>query len=71
MTDDPARRRYFIITAMRLAGVVSAVLGVILIGRATDMPQRVLGTGLVLAALAFIAVVPLSLARRWRSSPPE
>ncbi len=52
---------------VRLAGAAGAVLGVILIARAPDLGTRILGTALVIAALAFMATVPLSLARRWRS----
>lgn len=70
MTDDTvAMRRYFIMTGVRLAGVAGAVLGLILIGRATSLAPKLIGTALVIAALAMIAVVPPSLARRWRSPP--
>lgn len=67
--SDPARTRYFIIVATRLIGVAGAVFGVVLIGRANQLYPQLVGTGLVLAALAVIAWVPRSLARRWRTPP--
>lgn len=65
--DTQARNRWFVIVATRLAAVAGAVLGLILIARATDWPDKALGVGLVLAALYMIAVVPRALAHRWRS----
>jgi hypothetical protein len=70
-TDDAtARRRYFTIVAARLAGVAGAVLGLVLLGRATTLAPRLLGIAIVLSAMAMIAIVPRSLAQRWRT-PPE
>jgi len=68
--DARARRRYFMLVAIRLIGVAVAVLGLVLIGRAADAPTRFLGAAIVLAALAMMALVPRSLAHRWRT-PPE
>lgn len=67
---DTARNRYFLMTASRLLGVAGALLGLVLIGRAVAMEQKLIGLALVLAAMLFIAVVPRALARRWRT-PPE
>ena len=48
MTDaDLARRRYFAIVAARLAGVAGAVFALVLIGRATDTPTRLVGIALM------------------------
>jgi drug/metabolite transporter (DMT)-like permease len=65
-----ARNRYFLMTGSRLLGVAGAMLGLVLIGRAVAMEQKLIGLALVLAAMLFIAVVPRALARRWRT-PPE
>ncbi|MFC3579636.1 hypothetical protein [Sphingomonas hylomeconis] len=67
---DQARNRYFLMTGSRLLGVAGALLGLVLIGRAVAMEQKLIGLALVLAAMLFIAVVPRALARRWRT-PPE
>lgn len=68
--DARARNRYFALVAVRLAGTAGAVFGLFLLGRASDTLTRVLGAAIVLAALAMIALVPRSLAARWRT-PPE
>ncbi|MBN2970890.1 hypothetical protein JW805_02510 [Roseomonas aeriglobus] len=65
--DTQARNRWFVIVATRLAAVAGAVLGLILIARATDWPDKALGVGIVLAAIYMMAVVPRALAHRWRS----
>jgi len=67
---DQARNRYFLMTGSRLLGVAGALLGLVLIGRAVAMEQKLIGLALVLAAMLFIAVIPRALARRWRT-PPE
>ncbi len=72
MTDDElAKQRYFTIIAARLAGVAGAVFGLVLIGRADATRPKVGGVALVMAALVMIAVVPRSLAGRWRTPPEE
>lgn len=73
MTDPEttARNRYFTIVGTRLGGVAGALLGLILIARADAALPRILGTALVLSALAMIAIVPRALARRWRTPPAQ
>lgn len=72
MTDDDARsrNRYFALVAVRLIGSAGAVFGLVLLARAPGIVERVLGAAIVIAALAMIAIVPRSLAHRWRT-PPE
>ncbi|KQN25279.1 hypothetical protein ASE86_03245 [Sphingomonas sp. Leaf33] len=65
--DTQARNRWMAIVATRLAATAGAVLGLILVARATDWPDKVLGVAIVLAALYMMAVVPRALAHRWRS----
>lgn len=69
MTPDDrlARRRWLAIVASRLIGSGGAVLGLILATRSPDWPIKVLGVALTLSALAMIAIVPASLAHRWRT----
>ncbi|MES2055888.1 MAG: hypothetical protein V4564_08125 [Pseudomonadota bacterium] len=71
MTDPEttARNRYFVIAGSRIAGVAGALLGLVLIGRAQILEQKILGTAIVLSALLMIAIVPRALARRWRTPP--
>ncbi len=63
--------RYFAMVGTRIAGAAGAVLGLILIARATTLAPKVIGTALVLSALLMMAVVPRALARRWRTPPEE
>ena len=69
--EDVAKRRWFTIVGARLAGVAGAVLGLILIGRAPDTLTKIIGIALVLSALVMMAIVPRSLARRWRTPLEE
>jgi len=62
-----ARRRWLALAGTRLAGVAGAVLGLVLAARAATIGPKLLGVAIVLAALVVIAVVPASLAQRWRS----
>ncbi len=67
--DRVAQRRWFVLVGVRMAGVAGALLGLILIARAHDWAPKILGTAIVLSAMAMIAIVPRSLAHRWRSTP--
>ena len=66
---DPARNRWLAIVLVRVVGSLGAVFGVVLLGRAQSLGQELLGLAIVLAALAMIATVPRSLARKWRTPP--
>lgn len=71
MIDDATvRRRWLILTLVRLACVADAVFGLVLIGRAETLAPKLLGVAIVLSALLLMAILPRALARRWRS-PPE
>ena len=70
--DALAKKRYFAIVAMRLAGALLVLIGFVLIrggwelaGQPTD---RWIGVALVLIGAFDFAVMPRLLARRWRSS---
>lgn len=65
--SDPALPRWAAMMAVRVAATLGAVLGVVLLGRAEDVPTRLLGVAIVAAALWVIATVPKALAQRWRS----
>lgn len=68
--DTLARQRYYTMMAVEIAGVAAAVFGLYLAGRSVDMLPRLIGGGIVLSSLLMIAIVPRSMARRWRT-PPE
>lgn len=69
MTDDDqtARTRYLLMALARLAGAAGAVFGIVILARAVTLPDRLIGLGLTVAALWVMAVLPRSLAARWRS----
>lgn len=69
--DALAKKRFFAMTIMRLMGVAFIAIGFILIsggfslvGQPTD---RWIGVAIVLIGAFDFAVMPLLLARRWRS----
>lgn len=68
--EDPAKVRWFYITLSRLAASGGAVLGVILLAEGDTVWRRVLGGAIVVSAMTMMAIVPRSLAKRWRT-PPE
>ncbi len=69
MTEDPAKARFLFIAVHRLFGAALVVLGILAVEGILDWGATV---GLVLIVLGVIDVflVPLALARLWRT-PPE
>ena len=69
--DALARKRFFAITWMRLMGAAFVMIGFILIGGgftfAGQPADRWIGVAIVLVGAFDFAVMPLLLARRWRS----
>ncbi|MEZ5680336.1 MAG: hypothetical protein R3E14_03465 [Erythrobacter sp.] len=65
--NDPAAGRFWAIQAIRISGVILAVLGALILGEIIDLPTEVGYVFLVLGALD-VFVMPLVLARRWNSS---
>ena len=65
---DPAAARFAVIQLMRLSGVAMVVLGIMIAGREL-LPQLPQWAGYLLIAvgLADVFVVPVMLARKWRS----
>ncbi len=70
MTTDPARSRWLVLVLVRLVTAMGAVLGVLLLARGEELGRKLLGGGIVIAALWTMAIVPRALARRWRSPRP-
>lgn len=65
---DPARQRFIALQMLRLSGAVFALLGLLVVAKRIDMP---LAAGYVFLVVGFLDlfVVPLLLAKRWKSPP--
>ncbi|MDK2760070.1 MAG: hypothetical protein KYX64_01775 [Sphingopyxis sp.] len=73
--DALARKRFFAIAAMRVVGAIFVLAGFVLIRGgwvlAGQPADRWIGTAVVLVGAFDFAVMPLLLARRWRSPKPR
>ena len=68
MTDpDPARARFFALGLIRLGGVALAFLGVGIIAKRLVEPAEIIGGIILFIAAIDVLVVPVILAKRWRS----
>jgi hypothetical protein len=68
--DDVARRRWIFIQLMRVGGVAFAILGILMARDVVDIggeDNRLVGYGFIAIGLLDAFVVPLYLARKWRS----
>ena len=63
---DPAKARFLTIQAVRLSGVVTAVLGALVLGGILPLPE-IAGYILIALGVAEIFILPIVLAKRWRS----
>lgn len=70
MTDaieaDAARRRFFTIQAVRLAGVAFVVIGMLIVSDRIAAPAW-LGYLLLANGLVDVFIIPVRLARKWRT----
>ena len=66
--SDPARARFVFIAAHRVVGAVLVMLGILAMQRALDWGEG-LGIALAVVGLVDFFVIPLVLARMWRSRP--
>lgn len=64
--NDPARRRFITIQAVRLAGVAFVVLGMLIVSGRIPWPVW-LGYLLLVNGLVDVFIIPLRLARKWRT----
>lgn len=67
MNDDPARNRFFTLTAIRFSGAALVALGAANIGKRWIEPADPVGTALLFAGAVAILLIPRLLAKRWRS----
>lgn len=67
MDENQVRNRFLVISVLRVAGALLVMFGlVIAAGRLPDVP-RIVGIVAVLVGALDFALVPLLLARRWRT----
>ena len=64
---DPARARFFALGLIRLGGVVLAFVGISIIAKRWVEPAEIIGGVLLFIAAIDVQVVPLILAKRWRT----
>jgi len=64
--EDQARQRWLVINAVRISGAVMVMIGLLGIEQVFDYPE-VAGYVLVGVGLLDVFLVPLLLARKWRS----
>lgn len=72
--DRLAMKRYYLIVAVNMVGTAGAVLGLLIAGRAQEYQMTLFGATVLMSSLYVMAVVPKSLARRWKTqagAPPE
>jgi hypothetical protein len=63
---DPAQARYLVLTLLRLSGVALIVVGLLVINRRIDLPEMA-GYAFLAVGVADALVMPVMLARRWKS----
>ncbi len=64
--EDAAKKRFFVISITRLSGAILVMLGLLVVNGNIDWPTMV-GYALVAIGLVEMFLLPLMLARRWRS----
>lgn len=69
--DRLAMKRYYMITGVNIVATAGAVLGLLIAGRAHGYEMTLFGGTIILSSLYVMAVVPKSLARRWKTPDPQ
>ena len=68
-SDEAARNRWMVIGAVRIAGVAMVLVGLMIVRQVIPEPAWA-GYTILAVGLADVFLVPLLLARKWRT-PPE
>ncbi|MEN9718092.1 MAG: hypothetical protein RIQ99_970 [Pseudomonadota bacterium] len=68
MSHDPAKSRFFTMQLVRLAGALLAMAGLSVLAGKLPLPQSI-GAILFVAGITHLFVVPIILAKRWKSPP--
>jgi hypothetical protein len=69
MTEDLAKRRFFILTMVRFGGVISGFVGIAFIAKRWVEPADLIGGLLLANAFVDVLIIPAILIRKWRSEP--
>jgi len=69
ISDETARNRWLVINAVRAAGVAMVLVGLLVVREVIPEPAWA-GYTILAVGLADVFLVPLLLARKWRT-PPE
>ncbi|MFM9977308.1 MAG: hypothetical protein ACKVOP_04595 [Sphingomonadaceae bacterium] len=66
MTEADAKRRFFILGAIRLFGVVSAFLGIAILVKRLIEPAEIIGMILIAIGIFDVMILPPLLIRSWK-----
>ncbi len=69
MTEDLAKKRFFLLTALRFGGVILAFTGISIIAKRWVEPAEIIGGVLLALAMVDVLILPTLLIRRWRRTP--
>jgi hypothetical protein len=69
MSEDLAKQRFFILQAVRISGVLLALLGLLVVAGKIDLLPGWAGIILVALGMIEMLIVPKLLASRWKSPP--
>lgn len=67
MTEEQAKRRFFLLAGIRLSGVVIAFLGIAVVMKRLIEPADIVGTALIAIGAFEVMVLPTLLLRSWRT----
>lgn len=69
MNEELAKKRFFILTALRFGGVILAFVGISVIAKRWIEPAEIVGGVILAVAMIDVLIVPTFLIRRWRGTP--
>jgi uncharacterized membrane protein YdcZ (DUF606 family) len=67
MTEEQAKRRFFLLAGIRLSGVLIAFFGIAVVMKRLIEPADIIGTALIAIGAFEVMVLPTLLLRSWRS----
>lgn len=67
MTEEQAKKRFFLLAGIRLSGVVIAFFGIAVVMKRLVEPADIIGTALIAIGAFEVIVLPLLLMRSWRA----